>query len=180
MMTCSYLSTGMTSKVSGAACWTPPSMGCMVPEMEGPSIMQPPMYLRPPTGALCLQPAPMTLCPEPSQEPALDLSTSSSLKPHLPSPASDDEAEWQVLCHRQLLDLRLRQNYYWMNHLYLSVTILLCHWTVKLYFSTYYIFNFGCENGNLCNLLYVNFHYWYLRVEKRCVKHRRVVSIVKW
>lgn len=30
-------------------------------------------------------------------------------------------------------------------------------WTVKLYVSTYYIFNFGCENGNLYNfnLLYM-------------------------
>ncbi|CAB3251378.1 unnamed protein product [Arctia plantaginis] len=94
MMACSYLSTtGMSSEASGAACWTPPAMGCMAPEMEGPSSMQPPMYLRPQTVPLSLPPAPLTLCPGPSQEPALDLSTSTALKSRLPSPPSDDEAE---------------------------------------------------------------------------------------
>lgn len=81
----------MAPEASGAACWTPPAMGCP-PVVEGPSSMPPP-YIRP-HSLLSLQTMPAPVVPGPSQEPALDLSKpSSSLKSHLPSPASEDGAE---------------------------------------------------------------------------------------
>lgn len=113
MMSCSFLSAaGMAPESSGAACWTPPSMSCL-PGMEGPSSMMPP-YVRPPSllGLPCM-PAPPTFAPAaagapgPSHEPALDLTKpSSSLKCHLPSPASDGETEWQCCATDDLLNLR--------------------------------------------------------------------------
>lgn len=88
MMSCSYLSAAaMAPEASSAACWTPPAM---CPPAEAPAGMLSP-YVRPPS-LLSLQPAPAA--PGPSHEPALDLTKpSSSLKCHLPSPASDGETE---------------------------------------------------------------------------------------
>lgn len=98
-MACSYLSATGMGEASGAACWTPPSMACLPLEIESPSTTQPGMYLRPHAAPLNLPIMPVVppQCPVAArsiQEPALDLTTSSTiLKSHLPSPPSDDEAE---------------------------------------------------------------------------------------
>lgn len=85
-MACSYLSAGMKPETS-AACWTPPNVAGPLPDMEGPSGLPAAPFMRPP--AMIGVPTNPGL----PQEPALDLTTTPSLKPRLPSSPSDDDTE---------------------------------------------------------------------------------------